>query len=300
MDCVIQNKRIEKGVLNLIIYTMDAFTSTIGGGNPAGVVLDAKALSEKEMREIAREVGFSETAFVLPSEKANFNLRFFTPTEEVDLCGHATIAAFKLLYLQGDLKSGEVTQETKAGILTIRIAEGMVWMQQAIPKFIGRVPKEEIAQSLNLDLSDLSEVLPAEIVSTGLADILVPVNSLDILKDFKPNLDQVKAISEKYQVTGYHVFTTETLYGNTCACRNLAPRYGIDEEAATGTSSGALSSYLYKHRLIHEENYHKLCFEQGYFMQRPSLIYTSLYVKQGEIHNVYVGGDAVLSGEIRR
>ena len=83
------------------VYTLNAFTDDVSGGNPAGVVLDADNLTEKQMQGIAKKVGFSETAFVMSSDSADFRVRFFTPSDEVDLCGHATIATFKLLLLKG-------------------------------------------------------------------------------------------------------------------------------------------------------------------------------------------------------
>lgn len=282
------------------VYTLDAFTDVPGGGNPAGVVLDCENLSAKKMQEIAGKVGFSETAFVLPSTAADYNVRFFTPTEEVDLCGHATIATFKLLFLQGFLQKNRLLQETGAGILEIRIStEGLIWMEQASPTFLDILPKETIATSLGLTVSDIRADLPIQVVSTGLADIFVPVNSLATLRDFQPRLSEITDLSKRHQATGYHVFTTETLYGNSCACRNLAPLYGIDEEAATGTSSGALACYLYHHGLVSKEVARNLRFEQGHFMKRPSLIHASLEINDDRIDKVQVGGDAVLTGQIK-
>lgn len=83
------------------IYHVDAFTKDGKGGNPAGVCLDGSGLSDLQMQSIAAKVGFSETAFVLPSQSADFRLRFFTPTTEVNLCGHATVATFHLLQEHG-------------------------------------------------------------------------------------------------------------------------------------------------------------------------------------------------------
>lgn len=280
------------------VYTLDAFTSTHGGGNPAGVVLDTANLTEADMLHIAKKVGFSETAFVFPSEKADFCVRFFTPTEEVDLCGHATIATFKLLLLHDLLPTHRLTQETLAGLLAIDVSDdGIIRMQQTLPEFGNVIPREEIAPSLRLDPDDLSDTLPVEIVSTGLADIMIPVKSRSILKNFVPDFEQIKKVSQKYNVIGYHVFSLETQHQSTAACRNLAPLCGIDEEAATGTSNGALSCYLYKHRIINEKTCSSLRFEQGMFMDRPSQIMASLHTSEGRLTDVFVGGDAVLTGE---
>lgn len=80
--------------MKIKVYKLNSFAKAKEGGNAAGVVLNADSLSEKEMAKIAAVLGFSETAFVLQSNVADFKLRFFTPNEEVDLCGHATIASF--------------------------------------------------------------------------------------------------------------------------------------------------------------------------------------------------------------
>ena len=79
--------------MNVKVITLNSFALESGGGNPAGVVLDASGLAEAQMLEIAKKVGFSETAFVMESDKSDFRVRFFTPEAEVDLCGHATIGA---------------------------------------------------------------------------------------------------------------------------------------------------------------------------------------------------------------
>src|SRR6056297_2768046 len=104
------------------IYTCNSFALDESGGNPAGVVLDSPRLNDEDYIKIAKTVGFSETAFVFPSNRADFNVRFFTPVEEVDLCGHATIATFFTLIKTRTIAAGRYTMETKAGILDINVA----------------------------------------------------------------------------------------------------------------------------------------------------------------------------------
>jgi PhzF family phenazine biosynthesis protein len=120
--------------MKIKVFTLNSFAKTIDGGNPAGVVLNADGLSEKEMVLIAKKVALSETAFITRSSKADFKVRFFTPTDEVDLCGHATIATYSLMHTLGKIKAGNYTQETKAGILGIKIHEdGTIFMNQTLP-----------------------------------------------------------------------------------------------------------------------------------------------------------------------
>lgn len=284
--------------MEVTVYILHSFAKTKGGGNPAGVVLDADDFTEKEMQRIAAKVGFSETAFVQKSEKASYKVRFFTPNEEVNLCGHATIAVFSLLANQGKIKVGNYTQETKAGILQVECRpDGTIFMSQSIPEFYEIIDKNEIADSLNISESLIVSHLPIQIVSTGLKDILIPVDNLGALFSIKPNFEMVAEISKKYGVVGYHVFTTETRFNSTAHCRNFAPLYDIPEESATGTSNGALSCYLYKYGVFTENECRKLVFEQGYSMGKPSEILASLYIDNGTVKEVKVGGNALNVGE---
>lgn len=279
--------------MHVKVYKLNSFAKTKEGGNAAGVVINADSLSEKDMIKIAAILGFSETAFILPSEAADFRVRFFTPKEEVDLCGHATIAAFHTMAHLGLLKPGKYKQETKAGILGIEIKEDhSVMMNQTVPVYSVIIEKEELADSLNIDSSQMLEDLPAQIVSTGLRDIMIPVKSIEILNVMKPDMEKIKMISQKYNAVGYHVFTLQSLYGANASCRNFAPLYEIPEESATGTSNGALGCYLYHYGKINSGQESNIVFEQGYSMKKPSEILVSLSVNENEIQEVRVGGNA--------
>jgi PhzF family phenazine biosynthesis protein len=280
-------------------YTLNSFAKSIEGGNPAGVVLNADHLSEKDMKKISGIIGFSETAFVMKSDLADFKVRFFTPNEEVDLCGHATIATFYALSKIGYIKPGKYSQETKAGILNAEVKEDLsIMMDQNTPSYYEIISKEEIADSLNITTDEMLEELPVQIVSTGLRDILVPVKNMEILNSINPDFEKVAEISSKYNTIGYHIFTLESLYGSMAHCRNLAPLYGIPEESATGTSNGALSCYLFKYGKINSDHTSHIVIEQGYSMEKPSEIVVSLTTEEKEIVQVKVGGKALNLSEI--
>lgn len=280
--------------MQIKVYTLNAFAKTDNGGNPAGVVLNADSLSVNDMQKVAEKVGFSETAFIKKSNKADFKVKFFTPNKEVDLCGHATIGTFYLLASKGIIKSGQYTQETKAGILKVECRNNnMIYMNQMKPEFYEVLNKADIADSLNIDEEEIMSDTPIQIVSTGLKDILIPIKSLKSLYKIKPDFQKISHISKKQNVVGYHVFTLETKHDSTAHCRNFAPLYDIDEEAATGTSNGALSCYLYKYGLVLQKNIENLSFEQGYSMKKPSEILASLVVNNNEIDEVRVGGIAL-------
>ncbi len=273
-------------------YRVRAFTKTSIGGNPAGVVLDADKLTVENMKDIAKEVGYSETAFVLDSEKADFHLRFFTPVEEVDLCGHATIATFNLLRDLGKISIGDYTLETKVGILKLKVTETEVFMEQKKPEFRDILDLKEMIDCFQLKEDDVLKNLPIQVVSTGLMDILLPVKDIDTLQQLQPDFQAIRKLSEKYNVVGIHAFTLDTLHNSTCHCRNFAPLYGINEESATGTSNGALACYLTKYckELVTTD----FVFEQGYSMNQPSEIKVKLNVVNDEVEDVIVGGKAVL------
>lgn len=281
--------------MNVVVYTLNAFAKGERGGNPAGVVLEGEELSldASEMQLIAKELGFSETAFMEKSKLANYKISYFTPASEVDLCGHATIAAFGLMHSLGLAEVGaSYTIETKAGILDVDInSEGLVYLSQALPQFFERVSCEEIAPSLGMDPETLESELPIQIVSTGLRDILIPIRSRKLLNEVHPNFDAITAISKKYDVVGYHLFTLDTPDNATAECRNFAPLYDIPEESATGTSNGALLSYLYQHGQRSLEEVEHVMFRQGYSMGCPSEIKAELRLSErGVIKQVRVGG----------
>lgn len=274
-------------------YVMDAFSAQIFGGNQAGVVLPDRALSDEIMQQIAAEFKHSETAFVCVEEDGSVTLRYFTPAGEVDLCGHATIASFALLRQLNKIGDGIHIAHTKAAELSIEVSGDTVWMEMAPPKVL-RTLKDcevnELYSAYGLSISDKPEGLEPQIVSTGLADIMMPVNDHDALMKAVQNEQLVTEISRKYDCTGVHMFCL----GDTCTayCSNYAPLYDIPEECATGTSNGALTYYLSQCGVVKEgeEN----IFIQGEHMRRPSEIRSRLTLKNGE-PMVLIGGRAVMS-----
>lgn len=275
-------------------YQLNSFAKSSSGGNPAAIVLNSDNLSEDIMQKIAKTINFSETAFVSNSNYANFKVRFFTPNEEVDLCGHATIGTFSILLSNKIITPGLYNQETKAGILDVEVKSDLsIMMNQSLPIFYEEIPKYEIANSLNISVDDIEDDIPIQIVSTGLRDIIIPIKNLSILTSIKPNFKKIIDISKKYNVVGYHAFSLESIHNSTAHCRNFAPLYDILEESATGTSNGALACYLYKYEKINNTQINNLKFEQGYCMEKPSEIKVSLVTEDKNILQVKVGGNTL-------
>ncbi|MCJ7690012.1 MAG: PhzF family phenazine biosynthesis protein, partial [Clostridiaceae bacterium] len=269
-----------------VIYTVNAFSDNPMGGNPAGVVLNAIDLNCSDMLNISKQMNLSETAFIFPlqNDESDYEVRFFTPTQEVNLCGHATIASFFALASKGIITGTDnvkiIKQKTKAGILPVELhfkntEIQSVMMTQAKPKFVFEVENvDELAEIMGLNARDIGidgYTLIPQAVSTGLTDIILPVKSLSALKAINPDFAKLTEYSNNLNIIGVHAFTLETEEeSSTLACRNFGPAVGINEEAATGTSNGALGAYLVENDVLKfTDNINIIC-EQGYYMNRPS------------------------------
>lgn len=292
--------------MELIMYLVDAFTDKKFSGNQAAVIPDGRKLTDKAMQNIATELKLSETAFVQKVDDDNYKVRFFTPTQEVDLCGHATIATFYTLVEKGYINGIEGNkkryyQHTKAGKLYVDVYcndKGIekVVMEQKKPEVIEKdINITELASSMNIEEyeMDLDERhLNPEIISTGLPDIIVPIKNKEILDNLIIDKEKVKKLSKKLGVTGIHAFT---IFEDKIYCRNFAPLVGIDEEAATGTSNGALFYYMRKNHIM---NTNEITVNQGESLNRPSKIICKISDDNPEI--IEVGGLAsiILEGII--
>ncbi|MHC1722023.1 MAG: PhzF family phenazine biosynthesis protein [Aminipila sp.] len=283
---------------------VDAFSDEIFGGNPAGVVLldDGQEFpSDALMLKTAAELRYSETAFIKRIEQGIFNIRYFTPASEVDLCGHATIGSFGALMEWGIIEDGgNYILETLAGRLKVQITDGFIFMEMGEPVKKGTIDDEkekaELAAVMGIKVEDI--IMNPGLISTGLPDIMMGVRSTQVLNSINPDFPALSKLSELYQVTGVHAFAlTEEGSGVTANCRNFAPLYDIDEEAATGTSNGALTFYLFEKGIIKPEE--RNLFIQGEAMNRPSKIMSKLSIEDGKL-KIYVGGvyKKLASGEI--
>ncbi|EAK9822372.1 PhzF family phenazine biosynthesis protein [Listeria monocytogenes] len=274
--------------MDISVYVASAFSKNNKGGNKAGVVLNETTLATAQKMAIAKQLGYAETAFLTESNCADFKLEYFTPKEEVALCGHATIGTFAILMHLNKIHKNRYTIETNSGVLTITIKEDTIFMEQNQPTFYEVIPPNKLTGCFDLNL--LNANYPIQIVSTGLKDILTPVKSEADLYALEPNFEKVKEVSKQSEVVGMHLYTFSD---DRIICRNLAPLFDINEEAATGTSNGALACYLYKNHYLRKENY---VFEQGHSLHSPSEILVKLDITgNNEIARVYVGGNGYYS-----
>jgi len=282
---------------------VDAFAAEPLVGNVAGVVPDAAGLSEDRMRAIAAELGASETAFLTPGDgDADDRLRYFSPTTEVDLCGHATVATYGALFAEGAIDAGERTLRTNTGDLGVTVDDdGTVWMGgQPSTVDIVEVDADRLGAALGIDpaaMRDIGADLPVAVASTGLPFLVVPVNFLERLGEADPDDGAVEALSAEFDVAGVYAFTFDTLTADaTLHGRAFAPAIGISEDPVTGTASGAAAAYLRAVDAFDGDKPDELVFEQGHFLDRPGRVRA-----QADSSGVRVGGRATvaLDGEIR-
>ncbi len=269
--------------MNVEVNEVYAFVANGVGGNKAGVVLDAEKLSDKQMQFVAHAVGASETAFVLPDTQATYRLRFFTPTVEVPLCGHATIATWSLMFTQGLHKAGAYTQNTQAGLIHISINdEGLIFMEQPEQELGAYLDPALVSKELGIPEHILDKQYKPQIIQQNL---MVALTSKDVLNNLSLNLQKVIKFGNERGFTGLHVFVLLDNHGSLAAVRDFAPAVGIDEDAATGTANGSFLTYLKNNDYLPEQGIYKI--EQGEAMGQLSNIFGKF-----EGSRVWVGGKA--------
>lgn len=282
------------------VKIVDAFTTRRYAGNPCGVITRADGLTDAQMQAIAREINSSETAFVFPSRRANFAVRFFTPAKEIPLAGHPTIATMHALVEEGriDLSNGprRVIQELTIGVLPVDIGldadrNVRVVMTQARPEFQRRLDRNMLAGALGVTPSDILADVPVQVVSTGTPQAMVPVRSLDVLRSLRPNYQHLSDLEEVGHYYSCHVFTLETFEpAHRAHARHFAASAGIPEDPVTGSASGAMAAYLWKYGLVREHNY---TVEQGHIVGRPGIVEVEVDAEGEEPTAVRIAGTAV-------
>jgi trans-2,3-dihydro-3-hydroxyanthranilate isomerase len=290
---------------------VDAFTTKPFAGNPAGVVLDAKDLTDAEMQNIAREMNLSETAFILPATEkdANLRIRWFTPAGEVPLCGHATIAGFHAMAeecLEGMKTNGQhyFRLQTKSGILSVRVEKNFyaitVEFELPVPAFQLRkaLPSGLIA-SLNVKAGEIRNDMP--VVSNSY--LYIPVKRLSTVEKMRPEFQSLAKEMTRQKIIGVCVFTLETKERSSAVhSRFFAPNIGINEDPVTGSSNGPLGVYL--HRFVLGKGMHVACREladgrtefigeQGDEMRRVGRVKIRLGLLQNTVETVSIAGEAV-------
>ena len=293
---------------------VDVFTGEIFGGNPLAVYPNAEGLDQGEMQRIAREMNLSETTFVFApsSSEADFKVRIFTPQREIPFAGHPVIGTCFVLGDQGRIGPKEGKRVTKLelglGVFPVEVVflggqPVLVKMEQRPPEFLGTYGEVELlARLLSLPLEKLDLLKgPAEVVSTGLPFLIVPLTSQKALSQAKVNPSIFEAVAQELDTSLIAPFTMDEMGGNRIRARVFAPFHGVPEDPATGSAAGCFGAYLVKHGLIKGEPVTTVEIEQGLEMRRASLIQVELALQEGTIDRVWVAGSVVrvLEGTIR-
>ena len=289
--------------MKITVYQVDAFTTELFSGNPAGVVPNADGMTDRQMQQLARELNNSETAFVFDRQEdgADIEVRFFTPTREVPICGHATISAHYVYAKERGLMDCVIRQKTKAGVLPVEIAEQdgdlFVTMTQAGIVFGDMIRDERLArllEGLGLAEDDLEEKLPVQIVSTGHSKVMVPIRSKDRLDALAPDAGILSALSREIDCNGYYVFTFDSREeGVLTSGRMFAPASGIAEDPVTGNANGPLGAYLtYYGKLPPREDGFAFTIKQGEAIGRKGYMQVIVRSFGGDPVVVKIGGRA--------
>lgn len=270
-----------------------AFTDDPAGGNPAGVVLDATGASEAELQAAARQVGYSETAFLLPRPGGGLGIRYFSPLAEVPFCGHATIAtavAYAERHGPGpldlDTAAGRVVVTTRAG------ARGPEATLVSVSPSVSELTADHLAEllsALRWAASDLDPALPPRVGYAGAFHPILAARSRDRLADLDYDFAVLAALMAREDWTTIDLVYRES--PDVFHARNPFPPGGVVEDPATGAAAAAFGGYLRELALVDVPR--TVLVHQGHDMGRPGLLRVTIPSGTGGIS---VGGAAVPLG----
>jgi trans-2,3-dihydro-3-hydroxyanthranilate isomerase len=287
--------------------TLDVFTSRRFGGNPLAVVLDAEGLETAAMQAVAREFNLAETVFVLPPHDVAHlaRLRIFTPATELPFAGHPTIGTAVLLNRINGGGTRRFVLEEAIGPISCTTASldaerGHARFQLArLPEEVGEAGlRETIATALGITPGEIGfDRFRPSLWSAGISFTLVPVCSLSAIQRCQPRLEHWDAAFTRHERSSAYVFCRETAEsGSAFHARMFAPRLGVHEDPATGAAAAAFAGALLRFAPP-PEGEHDVVIEQGYELRRPSLITLSLTVRNRQLADAAIGGDAVAVSE---
>ena len=305
-------------------YIVDVFAETKYAGNPLAVVTSAGALSDEEMQQIAREMNYSETTFVLSdvSRDGGYDVRIFTPIQELPFAGHPTLGTAFVLQQEIvrqpvetivlNLKVGQIPVTIEYCLKPAASQKGIgvacpkdlaspegnrtlptvLWMRQTPPVFQQPLTAEALAAVLQVNLDDIDSRSPIQAVSTGVPFMIVPLKTLQALQRIEIDRDRYFSLIETTDAKAILAFCPETRNPkNHLSVRVFAEALGVPEDPATGSANGCLAGYLVRHRYCDDDAI-DLRVEQGYEIDRPSLLLLKAQAQADEIV-VQVGGRAI-------
>jgi len=287
----------------MILYQVDAFTRTPFTGNAAGVVLSAEGMTDAQLLAVARELNNSETAFVLPADGPDHDVRvrFFTPTTEVPTCGHATVATHFARAVEYGLPPGSLVQKTGTGLLQrieiLRAGDRIsIGMHQGIASFGPELRPDQVDRllsALGCGRADLADAGPVQVVSTGHSKVLVELRDRAVVDGLRPDAAALTTLSQEIGSNGYFAFTRATDDARLLTwSRMFAPAIGISEDPVTGNGHGPLGAYLVRYGVVPATD-GVLTFtgRQGEAMGRPGEVRVTVRTQGNQIL-ASIAGDA--------
>jgi trans-2,3-dihydro-3-hydroxyanthranilate isomerase len=290
---------------------LDVFTDRKFGGNQLAVFPDAAGLTAGQMQALTKEMNFSESTFILPSERpdTDIRMRIFTPAREMPMAGHPTVGSAFALAHEGVIPPGRPRWvfglnigPTPVDLEWEGARPAFAWMNQKLPVFGNIVPDvEAAARAVGVDPASIRATgLPVQEVSCGVPFVFVPLATRADVDASRASLDAFNALCRAHGVDDHAVFVFSLEPGPDAATvysRMYAPGLGIAEDPATGSASGPLGCYLVRHGVVSGANAARIRSLQGAKMGRPSWIHIAIGGDAAAIASVKVGGTAVLLGE---
>jgi len=213
--------------MKIKIYQADAFTKNLFGGNPAAICPLMEWLPDAVLQNIAAENNLAETAFYTKSSNG-FHIRWFTPVTEVDLCGHATLAAAHVIFTEQDFSGNEITFDSRSGKLTVRKENNLLILNFPADKM------EKVSLSLRLIAALGSTPIEAY---KGREDFMLVYGTQEQIERMRPDFRKLAEVEARGIII--------TAKGNDCdfVSRFFAPQFGIDEDPVTGSAHTSLTPY---------------------------------------------------------
>jgi len=290
------------------VFQVDAFTSRRFSGNPAGVVLDADALSSDDMQALARELNNGDTAFLLrpDADDHDLRLRFFTPHREAAFVGHATLAAHAVL--AGLKLEPRRRQKQSSGIVEVDSISG-AWPPRIVihlppPKLLRGLGERELSavlEALTLTRADLDARCPPMLAGDTSTRLLLGIERGTTLGRLRPDLARLTVLSEQIGAPGYFLFSRQpSLADVSTEARMFCPALGIPEDPVSGNAHALLGAYLLHHRLIGRAastppgSTIEFTGAQGHHMARPGRVTVALNLQRDVLESVSIVGEAVV------
>lgn len=279
-------------IATMEILRFAAFTTDPAGGNPAGVVLDATGADDAEMQQVAAEVGYSETAFLVPGDAGHFAVRYFSPKAEVPFCGHATIASAAayaerhgpgVLHLSTPAGPVEVSTTVRAdGTITATLVSVEPRTQP-----IATDDFTALLEALRWKSADLAPTLPPRVAFAGAWHPIIAAGSRARLADLDYDMAALTSLMAERDWTTINLVYRES--AQVIHARNPFPPGGVVEDPATGAAAAALGGYLRELGLVAPPT--TVTVHQGQEMGRPSLLTIDIPARSGT--GIAVSGAAV-------